>query len=317
MSFQVNGTKTYGTLEVPARPGGHKLAAALLISGSGPNDRDGNQPKAGVTPGTLKLIADELAADGVMTLRYDKYGSGKTGPAAVDPKSLTVQTDLKQAAAAYAFLAAQQRADPDRLLIVGHSEGGMFALDVAGSASPKPAGLALLEPQDERILDLVRIQVAEATADQVSAGKLSSSAARTSNTAVARVIQELRAGEPVDSDGMAPIAQQVLGSVVNEPNTTYTLSWDKIDPVRLTAAVRPGTRVMITEGTLDTNVPRDTIGPLQKALDSAGVTGPGLTVLQGADHEMHLSTQPITAQVLAPAATKAIQDWAQPYATKR
>jgi alpha-beta hydrolase superfamily lysophospholipase len=302
---------------VPARPNATKLAAALLISGSGPNDRDGNQPKAGVTPGTLKVIADQLAADGVMTLRYDKYGSGKTGPAAVARKSLTVQTDLRQAAAAYTFLAQQQRADPDRLLVVGHSEGGMFALDLAGTVSPRPAGLALLEPQDERILDLVAIQAAEATADQVSAGKLSSSAARTSNTAVARGIQELRTGKPVDSDGMAPIARQVLGSVVNPPNTAYALSWDKIDPVHLAAAVPPGSRVLITEGTQDTNVPRDTIGPLQKVLNTAGVTGPGLTVLQGADHEMHLSTQPINTQVLAPAATKAIQGWAQPYATRR
>ena len=44
VSFAVDGTKTYGTLEIPAHRNGQHLAAALLLAGSGPTDRDGNQP---------------------------------------------------------------------------------------------------------------------------------------------------------------------------------------------------------------------------------------------------------------------------------
>ena len=44
VSFTVDGTKTYGTLEIPAHRSGQHLAAALLLAGSGPTDRDGNQP---------------------------------------------------------------------------------------------------------------------------------------------------------------------------------------------------------------------------------------------------------------------------------
>ena len=42
----------------------------------------------------------------------------------------------------------------DDVLLVGHSEGGMYALLVAESVSPRPAGLALIEPQpkSQRIL---------------------------------------------------------------------------------------------------------------------------------------------------------------------
>src|SRR6185437_3225674 len=54
VSFTVDGTKTYGTLEIPAHRSGQRLAAALLIAGSGPTDRDGNQPAQGITPQTLK-----------------------------------------------------------------------------------------------------------------------------------------------------------------------------------------------------------------------------------------------------------------------
>ena len=101
MSFSVNGSKTYGTLEVPAHSHGERLAAALLISGSGPNDRNGNDPGLRVSAGTLQLLADLLARQGIMTLRYDKYGAGKTGPARVEVQDLTMSTYFRQADAAY------------------------------------------------------------------------------------------------------------------------------------------------------------------------------------------------------------------------
>ena len=51
--FEVDGTTTYGTLHVPPHRPGQRLAAALLLAGSGPTDRDGNVPRLGVTPQTL------------------------------------------------------------------------------------------------------------------------------------------------------------------------------------------------------------------------------------------------------------------------
>src|SRR5580704_1256597 len=40
VSFAVNGTTTYGTLDIPAHGAGQHLAAALLLAGSGPTDRN-------------------------------------------------------------------------------------------------------------------------------------------------------------------------------------------------------------------------------------------------------------------------------------
>ena len=59
--FEVDGTASYGTLHVPAHREGQRLAAALLLPGSGPVDRDGDVPRLGVTPRTLKLVAGVLA----------------------------------------------------------------------------------------------------------------------------------------------------------------------------------------------------------------------------------------------------------------
>jgi uncharacterized protein len=99
-------------------------AAALLLPGSGPADRDGNQPPA-FTPGTLRLLADLFGQDGVLTLRFDKYGTGQTGLGRYRPDALDLAAFTRQASAAYRALAAQPESDPRALIIAGHSEGGM------------------------------------------------------------------------------------------------------------------------------------------------------------------------------------------------
>ncbi|MDX8141560.1 hypothetical protein SK854_05510, partial [Lentzea sp. BCCO 10_0061] len=55
---------------------GERLPAALLLPGSGPTDRDGNQPPS-LTPNTLRDLATALDRDRVVTLRFDKYGTGR------------------------------------------------------------------------------------------------------------------------------------------------------------------------------------------------------------------------------------------------
>src|SRR6266550_554357 len=77
--FDVDGTATHGTLRVPAHREGQQFAAALLLPGSGPTDRNGDVPGLDVTPRTLALIAEVLAQQGIMSLRFDKYFTGRTG----------------------------------------------------------------------------------------------------------------------------------------------------------------------------------------------------------------------------------------------
>src|SRR6266576_2105642 len=150
VSFAVDGTKTYGTLEIPAHRSGQHLAAALLLAGSGPTDRDGNQPAQNVTPQTLKLVAGVLAQQGIETLRFDKYFTGQTGAGAFAsaPGAIDLNAYIRQADYAYDYLIAQPGVDRQRMLVVGHSEGGFYAMLVADTVSTHPAALALLEPQD-------------------------------------------------------------------------------------------------------------------------------------------------------------------------
>ncbi len=73
-------------------------------------------------------------------------------------------------------------------------------------------------------------------------------------------------------------------------------------------------RVLITDGTADTNVPVSTIKPLASALTSAGATRLGLRVLDGVNHFLHLPGLSDNTQVLAPSVVAALQDWASPFA---
>src|SRR5690349_9620733 len=73
VSFVADGTTTYATLDVPRHQRGQRLAAALLVAGSGPTDRNGDQAGAGMQRHTLQTIAGVLDQLGVMSLRFDKY----------------------------------------------------------------------------------------------------------------------------------------------------------------------------------------------------------------------------------------------------
>ncbi len=93
-----------------------------------------------------------------------------------------------------------------------------------------------------------------------------------------------------------------IGLFVRSDNAVY--------PPDVAARLPHGTRVLVTEGTDDLNVPPSTITPLVRALAAAGTTGPGLRLLSGVNH---LLRSPGNNQVLAPSVVAALQAWARPY----
>lgn len=318
VSFTVDGTKTYGTLEIPAHRGGQHLAAALLLAGSGPTDRDGNQPANSITPQTLKLVAGVLAQQGIMTFRFDKYFTGQTGAGnfASDPGAIDLNAYIRQADYAYDYLIAQPQVDKQRMLVVGHSEGGFYAMLVADTVSTHPAGLALLEPQDQRILSLVALQLDEQLNAAVKQGQLSVPAAQQQAEGISNAIAQFRAGQQVDTTGLLPqIVQQLTPELLTPANAKVSRTDDEVSPVDAAAKVPSGTRVLVTDGTADTNIPVSTISPLANALAGAETTGPGLKILTGINHDLHAPGTPDNDAVLAPSVVAAIKAWAQPYAT--
>lgn len=123
-----------GTLTRPKGAG--KFAAVVLVTGSGPQDR--NEEIAYHKP--FLLWADTLTKAGFAVLRYDDRGTAKsTGKF----KGSTSADFGKDAAGAVAYLRTRNDIDAARIVVMGHSEGGMIAPMVAAEDT-KLAGIVLL-----------------------------------------------------------------------------------------------------------------------------------------------------------------------------
>lgn len=165
ISFTSNdGAVLAGTLTMP---GGmvEKVPALVLLQGSGPTDRDGNQPPV-LRTDLLRQIAEGLAQKGIATLRYDKRGMHANAPGLpTDPKDYAAYFDwhrfVDDAYAAYAFLRAQPSVDLHKTGIAGHSEGGAIALDLAARLQEKerPVALVLMATAGRPIDVIVREQL--------------------------------------------------------------------------------------------------------------------------------------------------------------
>jgi dipeptidyl aminopeptidase/acylaminoacyl peptidase len=129
-----------GTFTRPAGAG-PRVAAVITISGSGPQERDERLP---MLPGygLFREIADTLGRRGVAVLRFDDRGTGASG----GRETLARATSADFAAdvrSVVAWLRARPDVDPARILLAGHSEGGLIAPLVA-TADSAIRGVALL-----------------------------------------------------------------------------------------------------------------------------------------------------------------------------
>ena len=115
----------------------------LLIAGSGPTDRNWNSPLIPGTNGSGRLLAQALARRGVITLRYDKRG---TGESVGDESAYTWEGYLAEQQGALALLRADAAVDPDLVFAAGNSEGGLHILRLAHDPGGPPlAGLLFLD----------------------------------------------------------------------------------------------------------------------------------------------------------------------------
>ena len=79
VSIQIDSGVLHGTLPLPS--GDAKVPDVLIIAGSGPTDHDGNQ--SNMKNNSLRLLAAELSNRGIASLRFDKRGVARSGPATV------------------------------------------------------------------------------------------------------------------------------------------------------------------------------------------------------------------------------------------
>lgn len=120
------GVKLAGTLTLPSGEG--HFPAALLITGSGPQDRD--ESLLGHRP--FLVLADYLTRSGIAVLRVDDRGVGESTGNFEAATSIDFASDAE---AGIAYLKTRKEIDPKKIGLVGHSEGGMIAPIVANRSS--------------------------------------------------------------------------------------------------------------------------------------------------------------------------------------
>jgi hypothetical protein len=150
---EASGLQLAGTLTLPEGEG--PFAAAVLITGSGQQDRD--ETVMGHKP--FWVLADHLTRKGIAVLRSDDRGVG--GSEAGDLEQVTTADFATDVQAAMAFLKTRSDIDAARIGLIGHSEGGAIAPMVAAGggavawmvllAAPGVPGEDLLQAQSRLV----------------------------------------------------------------------------------------------------------------------------------------------------------------------
>lgn len=283
-----------GTLLVPGGRGPFPLA--LLVSGSGPTDRDGNSvlPTGTLRNDALRLLADSLAARGIATVRWDKRGIAESRPAGTSEDRMRFDHFVDDADAWARQLAADRRFG--RIGVVGHSEGALV-----GTVAALRAG--------SPIRAVVTLAGAGRKAGDVLVGQLAAQLPPAQLDAVRGVIRDLEAGRTVATLPAAlplPVAQMLFRPSVQP----YLVSWMQYDPAaELGKVAASGAPVLVVQGTTDLQVSLDDARRLAAAANVQPVVIEGMNhVLRAvsADRAANVATYTDPARPLAPGVVDAI-----------
>jgi len=243
-----------GTLVLPARPG--RVPALVLVSGSGPNDRDGRIRGFRA----YRVIAEHLARSGTAVLLLDRRG---VGGSAGNWKHERIEDRTDDTLAAVRWLRRRAEVDPAQVGVMGHSQGGWVA-ELAAARSRDVAFVVLMAGPGETVRDQI---LTDERNELLRTGHSPEEA-----EARARQVDRWLAV----ADAIAPACRGVGGHPL-----CYTVEYDPAP-----ALARIHVPVLALFGQLDTMVPPEPNRTLIEAgLRRAGNTQLSVRVFEGANHQ--------------------------------
>lgn len=325
---QLAGVMLAGTLTVPQGEGPHP--AVVLVTGSGPQDRDeaimGHRP--------FFVLADHLARQGIAVLRYDDRGIGKsTGTFA----TATHNDFVDDALAAVEWLKSRKEIDAKQIGIIGHSEGGIVAPLAAAKQPDEIAFIVLLAgvgvPMDQLLvrqgLDLGRVMgQSEEKLNEVAAKQreLYSQLTKATDAAAAeKLVRELITQQMADLTPEQREATGLTEGVIETQVKIATTPWFRqlaaYDPRPALEQVK--CPVLAINGEKDLQVAaKENLAGIREALAAGGNTQVTTKVFPGLNHLFQHCTSGAVSEygqieeTFSPEALKLISEWIHEH-TKR
>lgn len=251
----------HGSLRVPG--GDEAKPVVLIIAGSGPTDRNGNNPQ--MINNAYRMLADSLEEAGIASLRYDKRGIAGSAEAMQKESGLRFEDYVYDAAEWIEWLKKDERFS--RVIVLGHSEGSLIGM-IAARYALADAFISCAGPGRP--------------ADQVIREQLQNQPliAKASN----EILDILLEGRTVDS--IPPL----LNALFRPSVQPYLISWLKYDPAaELSQWKRPA---LIIQGTTDIQVSEEDARLLKEALPPAE-----LVFIEGMNHILKPSPKDYLANI--------------------
>ncbi|MFD2514564.1 alpha/beta hydrolase family protein [Pontibacter locisalis] len=314
------GIKLAGTLTIPRTKGPHP--AVLLITGSGPQDRD--QTIMGHKP--FLVISDYLTRQGFAVLRLDDRGVGKSGG---DFNTATTEDFASDATAAFEYLKNHSSINKKKVGLVGHSEGALVAANVAaknpeaafvvlmaGNAVP---GTELLVAQNKALLETAGVpqeQLQKYLALREAQFKVAASEKDVTKAAerIRKLDQEAKAQMNVEEQqqlGLTDKAEQTIVAQLSSPWMRYYLAYDPAPTLQ-----KLKMPVLVLNGTKDLQVPyQQNLAAAEKALKAGGNKRYLVKELPQLNHLFQTSRSGSPAEygqleeTFAPVALETISNW--------
>jgi len=321
VSYKNGDITLAGTLTLPK--GSTKAPVALMITGSGPQDRD--EALLGHRP--FLVIADHLTRAGIAVLRVDDRGVGGSTGNIAQSTSADFATDV---IAGVKFLKNHDRIDPDKIGVIGHSEGGIvgplaasqskdiaFVIMLAGTGVPGseilPLQLELIAKAEGVPQETIDKQLAFQTEilDLLASDKSTEEIEAPFREVVAKQVD--MAIELAGEDTEIP-REQTIEQAVKQTLNPWFRFFVSYDPKPALEKVR--VPVLVLNGELDTQVDADQNLPgIEKALKKGGNRDYTIKRLPGLNHLFQNATTGAFSEyakieeTFDPETLKLITDW--------
>ncbi len=282
VTWQMGDTVVAATVTRPDDKSAHP--AVVLVAGSGPTDRDWNSPVLPGTNGSARLIAEELAKNGYVTIRYDKRVAGpnaeKNLPLLVG--KISMESHVDELAGAVNQLVACPDVDADRIFVLANSEGTIHALNYQLSREPKFAGLILQGVPGQNMADVTRAQLEAQVAALPNAEELMAG--------YDKLMADFLAERPFVAEPALPEWINNLVQGFYAPiNLPFTREFFALDPAQLLGKVTAPTLVMIGKKDIQVDYQLDGM-PLEAA--SKGHDNVSFVYPENTDHVLKYESRP-------------------------